>query len=298
MSSTYIGESDFHFTTVDGKQFPHDGTRDSKEAAYARAESHDIHRRAAIEKKLGRSLTEDEYFAGQIKHLEDRDWMTQERDKQFQPVRKEPGRYDKMKADILKRIEERDVAKMDNLERQLWDIEQMEQRDVEQIAEQNSKAAHLKNPRVKAALKELNGLLDSMKWDESRPASEVVRVQNAIIQWECHDGDTAVAETMLRGVLDHEDQRNAALDAAKREQIAQIESTLASASAPAKVEINRQQSLKDQGHDLYEALSDAGLGFKHLDRVFNANQALEAGDSSQLEAMLDAYAVGDNQTLE
>ncbi|MCO6047227.1 hypothetical protein NG895_25285 [Aeoliella sp. ICT_H6.2] len=82
-----------------------------------------------------------------------------------------------------------------------------------------------------------------------------------------------------------------------RQQIQQLESTLTSTGIR-KVEINRQQSLKDQGHDLYEALSDAGLGFKHLDRVFNANQALEAGDSSQLESLPDTYAVGDNQTLE
>lgn len=124
-------------------------------------------------------------------------------------------------------------------------------------------------------------------------------VRNAIIQWEAHDGDTAVAETMLRTVLDREDQRTEAINTAKREQIAALQSSIAPGrSAITKVEINRQQPLKDVGHDLYLALSEANAGFSHLDRVYEANRALEAGDSGPLEALIDTYAVGENQTLE
>jgi sugar-specific transcriptional regulator TrmB len=296
--SSYIGSSERHYTTVDGKQFAHDGTYQGKAKAYARAESHDMHRRAAIEKRLGRTLSDDEYFAGQVKHFEDRDQLAKERDDKFKPIGKEPGRYDGMKADIQRRIQEREVDKMSSLERQLWDIERLEQQDAEKIAEQNAKESHLKNPRVKAALKELNAVLDDIKWDESRTAGEFASVQNAIRQWETYDADTAVAESMLRSILDREDSRTEAINAAKREQIASLQSSITPGrGAVTKVEINRQQALKDQGHDLYSALSEANAGFNHLDRVYEANRALEAGDSSQLEALIDTYAVSDNQTL-
>lgn len=201
-----IGNHTDHFSVYDSdRKFYFDPkSPTSRSEAHAKAEAHVAARKQAITKKLGREPTLDELLDG-VQHREDRTPVQIDRDKKFQPVKKPAGRYDRMKADILQRMEEKRVAAMDKLERQLYDVERMEQRDAEQIAEQNARQAHLANPRTKAALEELNGLLDAYRWDESVPASQVAAVRNAIRQWETHDADTLVSESLLRTALDQHD---------------------------------------------------------------------------------------------
>lgn len=233
-------------TYPDGKDFPFDpGDPQSRLDAAAAAEAHVAARRRAIEKKARRPLTDSEYYGGEVQHSDSRDLLTREREARFEPVRKQAGRYDKLKADILQKMEEKRVSAMSSLERQLYDVERMEQQDAEQIAEQNAKEAHLMNPRVHKALEELHELENSIRWDDSRDAGELVKVRNAIKQWEAHDADTEVAETMLREVLDHEDARTQAIDNAKREQIRQIEATLAPERKPRKVQVDRTLPIRE-----------------------------------------------------
>lgn len=294
----YIGTGENAFTTVDGKTFPFTTDPQSRQAARAKAEAHDSNRTRAIEAKLERPLTEAEYFAGRASHFEDRDSLQQERDSKFTPVRAPESKYAKHKAELLRKIQERDVAKMDTLERQLFDLERLEQQDAEKLADEQAQESHLANPRTKAALKELNGLLDSYRWDDSIAASEVAAVENAIKQWSDHLGDTEVAESMLRSVLDNHDARIQASDDAKRKQIRQIEATLVGDRKPSKVEIARTGDLLDDGHALYVAMDDSNFPFRDTQRVREANEVYrESGDSAAIEKLLDAYAVGPDQTL-
>ena len=292
MRTPYIGTGSNYFSTIDGKRFEFDpGDHASRQDARERAEQHDAHRVDAIEKKLQRPLTEAEYYAGSVIHSDSRDLLTREREAKFSPVRKPAGRYDKMKADIQRKIQERDVARMDTLERQLWDIERLEQQDAEQLAEVAAKESHLSNPRTKAALAELNGLLDSMRWDDSRDAGEVQRVKNTLAQWSDHLADSDVAETMLREVLDHEDQRTQAIESQKREAIAAIEATLLGDKQPRRVRVDRSATLREQAHALYTGMLDGDFSFAESERVYEAIQGFDGeGNSAPLERLLDTFA--------
>ncbi len=307
--TVYGSDRKFYFDPKDG-----DSQAEAKEKANAHAKA----RKAALESKLGRTLSNadvidyytrkmieknagrtlpDSEVVGGLKYREDRTPFQVDNDNNFSPVKKPAGRYDKMKADILQKMEDKRVAAMSSLERQLYDLERLEQQDAEQIAEANAREAHLRNPRVKAALKELNNLLESM--DDSRTASEVARVRNAIIQWECHDGCTDTAETMLRAALDHEDAREREINQAKLDQIAAIEKTLAvPRDEPQKLNFARTGDLLEDGHALFQAIFDADLPFDQLDKVHAANEVFrESGDSSAIEKLLDTYAVPDGQVL-
>ena len=294
-----IGNHQDHFSIYqsDRKFYFDPNSPTSRSEAYAKAEAHVAARKQAVAKKLGREPTLDELLDG-VQHPEDRSPDQVNRDKQFQPVRKPAGRYDKLKSEILQKMENKRVAAMDTLERQLYDVERLEQQDAEQIAEQNAKDAHLANPRTKAALKELNGLLDDYRYDESVPASQVAAVRNALAQWKCHDADTDVAETMLRTALDQHDAMIAERDEAKREQIRQIEATLVGDRKPRKVEIDRTKPLREQAHDLVMAMYDGDFSFDECERVQSAIRGFDAGgDSGSLERMVDCFAVGQHQTI-
>jgi hypothetical protein len=301
MIKPYIGQGDTYFTTIDQKKFMFTrGDDKSRQDALEKAQAHDRNRVAAIESKLQRPLTQAEYFAGSVFHHDSRSQFERERDAKFTPVRAPESKYHKHKAELLRKIQERDVAKMDTLERQLYDLERLEQRDAEQLAEQAAKEQHLKNPRVKAALKELNALLDSYRWNDEIDAGEVQRVKNAIKQWEAHDADTTVAESMLKSAMDSNEARIKASDDLKRETIRQIEATLAGERKPRKVEINRNQTLREQAHDLILKMYDSDeFSFNETDRVQTAINAFDAdsSNSAPLEKLVDCFAVSDSQTL-
>jgi len=301
METTMIFTKNEHFVThPDGKIFKFDlSSERSRADAFTRAKEHVAARRRVLEGKAGRPLTDDEFLKGRLDHPEDRSLLDVERDSKFTPVKKQPGRYDSLKADLLRKIEERDTMNLPPLERQLRDIERLENQKAESEAEQAAKDAHLANPFVAQKLKMLSELLEDMKFDPSRTKSELAAVENAISQLSDYQGDTTVAESMVRDVFDREDSRILAMDNEKIEQLKALEASLSKprTGATPKVEVDRTQSLAGQGHSIYMQLADSGLPFAELDKIYEANRALEGGDSGPLEAVIEQYAVGENQTI-
>jgi hypothetical protein len=105
---------------------------------------------------------------------------------------------------------------------------------------------------------------------------------------------------MLKSAMDSNEARIKASDDLKRETIRQIEATLAGERKPRKVEINRNQTLREQAHDLILKMYDSDeFSFNETDRVQTAINAFDAdsSNSAPLEKLVDCFAVSDSQTL-
>jgi hypothetical protein len=292
-----VGIYNNRFTSlIDGKEFRFN-PNDSRERAAAEklVAAHNEQVIAAREAKAGRKLTQHEVINGLTGRTDPRTAQQRHLDAMKSVKMADAGpttKYDSYLAEKKAAFEAAELASLSVEEREYRRAKELRDAEIQQQVAAEEKAAHL--AKVAPQLDKLNKIRESMLWDASYSAPELEAVAFAIKSLSTPGADEVAAEVAFKSVLDNQDRRDKDAWEEYRQRKTALEDAAKNLKRPGEVltppapEPQSEPVPEQPETDLWPQLLPHLASLNHPDQLQAAFDAVKAGDSEALSAVIEA----------